>query len=139
MPAPIEKDPQPRKQYSKAPEGTYRWLEQYSGFERGDSRMAEGETFSTAFKSPLLVIRKEEVCKETGGSCMAFRLIRNNEGDGCLDFHGHITDQDEIVFLYIDIFREGIRSSFPQQTDINRAISEIRALVPPQQDTSNPE
>lgn len=127
MPIPSEKEP--RRQFQKAPEGTYNFLEQYNGFETGGGLFGALDGWVRSYPQPFLLIEKEEVCDETGGSCMAFRLIRR-EGKNLLDIHGHITDNDEIVFLDRVIRKKGIRPPFWQKPDITVAMSEIRAIVP---------
>lgn len=124
---PIQSEQEPRGQFQKSPEGTFKFLEQNIG----SWGIPEGKPWLSEDMSPYLAIAKEEICEETGGSCMAFCLIKS-ERKNLLVIQGHITDKNDIVFLYKYIATRGKRISptFPQVPDITEAMSEIRTIVP---------
>ena len=125
---PTQSEQEPREQFQKAPEGTFKFLERNSG----TWGIPDGKPWFSDDMSPYLAIGKEKICEETGGSCMAFCLIKR-EGKDFLFTQGHITDKDEIVFLYkYNITRiEGVSHNLPQDPNITGAMAEIRAIVPP--------
>src|SRR3989344_7154148 len=125
---PTLSEQEPRRQFQKSPEGTFKFLEQNSG----TWGIPEGKAWFSKDMSPFLAIGKEEVCEETGGSCMAFCLVKSERKD-LLVIQGHITNNDEIVFLYKYVVtkEKDIPHTLPQEPNITEAMSEIRAIVPP--------
>ena len=67
MQAPAEQEP--KKQYPKAPEGTYSFLEEHKGF-----RIGNWHATFIGKEELFLSFEQEEVCVKTGGSCMDFLL-----------------------------------------------------------------
>ena len=119
-----------KERFKEAPKGTYSFLETHDGFETGIFGTQED---GTLYAEPFLCINKEVTCDETGGSCMAFRLVRW-EGEGLLDVMGHITDRDEIVrlFMQIDTKVDGkTLYGYPHiQPSIESAMTEVKSLLP---------
>lgn len=86
-----------KKTLSTAEEGTYNFLEQaYKDYY--DPKLKRGIVKSDGGQL-LAVIRKEEVCAESGGSCMVFYLNREKDGKIWKET-AHVTDKDIVATSY---------------------------------------
>ncbi len=82
----------------EAPEGSYNFLKEFSKRHPLNGRALLINAPEVGLEEAGLIVLEEEVCQETGGSCMDLNIAWHKP-EVSMGFHAHITDKNQVVDL----------------------------------------